>query len=193
MTTVSIRLCLVCGADLDEQAERCETCDTSIHVMLDMLQARHKPRFLFGRIRPEDVNKEPFKNQPPPPIEIPDDVDLETPPPVPRTASPQPAIRSPRRPNPHEIELEDEAAEEFMPPPRFSALWDLLICVVLNALVIQVVIWVSPRDLDQLVQFSLIPVLFVMLIFTALYFWLFLGLFHKSLGRLIAERLGTRG
>lgn len=157
-------------------AERCPDCDTSIQVMVDIGLARDKPRFLFGRLRPDEMTWDPFEGQPPPPIDIPE----ATPPPV-RRKEAAPVIAMPVP------ETESRPVEE--PESRFSWPIDVGACLLMNAFVLLFVVWVSPRSFQQLITYSLIPVISVLLVFTGLYFGLFLGLFHRSFGKMIVDRI----
>ncbi len=180
-------VCLVCGHSLGPEDERCVECETSVHVMVDIVLARSKPRFMFGRLLPEEMRREPFEDHPPPAVRVPDS----------RDDAERPRLRrqtiTAEQSNEQMNTLVEESVAIDEPPlngsTRVSLFWDMLFCVLLNAVVMQVVLWVSPRDMDQMMRFSFIPILFVFLTFTGLYFWLFIGLFKQSLGRMVADRL----
>jgi len=74
-----------------------------------------------------------------------------------------------------------------------SYLIDVVLCLLLNLFVLRLILSFSDRNISNLVTFSLIPLLFVFLSFSVLYFWLFTGLIHKSLGNIIAEKLRENG
>lgn len=190
IAAVAMNKCFVCASALESGQAACPGCGTEVATLVEIKRASQKQRFLFGRMETETC-KPPVSN-PTPPMPA------------------KPAVRRKKaKPPPGQSDLFSEPPAEFdhirerdiLPPlgPMTPAVagpsrWasyliDVSLCLVLNLSVLRLVLWLSHRDLFSLITFSLVPLLFVFLSFTVLYFWLFSGLLKKSLGRIIAERL----
>ncbi|CAM2006794.1 RDD family protein [Acanthopleuribacter pedis] len=182
-----MNVCFVCGASLDPEKTECPQCATPVQELGMMLRVSQKSRFLFGSRKqaglPTSVGATP--SQPPP----------AAPAKKPKVAKPFVAetqidaldlIR-----NRDPIIEEEKTGEDVIALPitqRAPAhLADVALVSLFNGVILQIILWFSHRGLQDLVTFSLLPILFVLLSFTFLYFWLFLGLFKKTLGALLIE------
>ena len=182
-----MRRCYVCASSFQAEASACTTCQTPQQLMDAIDVAIGKHRFLFGsvKIRPEE--------EPAPPPQVRRTVKKAKPQPEPKRVAPQPS-----RVNDAALtafQYRDIMPERAQPKPGnmvkkgLAYLLDVVFCSCLNAVILGLVLVFSERAFAQLVTFSLIPLLFVLLSFTLLYFWLFMGLFNQSLGQLtIADK-----
>jgi hypothetical protein len=90
-------------------------------------------------------------------------------------------------------EMEVPAQSGLINRPRLLAhVLDVLICLVLDVIVFKGVLWLSERTMGPLVDFSLVPLFFVLLCFTILYFWLFYTIFGRTLGGIVVQRWWSR-
>ena len=185
-----MKTCLVCGTALDLEATTCSSCGAEIAVQQRIVKAAGSRRFLFGHSPPPRQMSVPAKKEWQPPRRRParrKKQDTEPglfDPPKPNTETQAPS-QPPRR---REVHLpEPPAVRRRAPSGLLAALIDMILCLGLNALVLELVLLFSLRDVSHLIRYSLLPLMFVFLGFTVMYFWLFSGLFHKSLGRIIVE------
>lgn len=185
--------------------------------MQQLARLDFKPRFLYGRVRPETeaetvppqsaqpaAKKAKPKAKPrpnpapqveprrPQSVPIPQNSGLAT-----ETARSE-SEPADQRLHAHEPVPNVRAVAKDPAPPReiitglIAHVINFLIILGFGTLVFQLVMWLSARELNQLVTFSFIPILFSILGFVFLYFWLFLGTFQKTLGRILAEQLFKR-
>ncbi len=184
-----MKRCYVCAAFLDPEAPACASCHTEVQVMVELEKAAVRRRFLFGRV-PQSRTPEKVKPLPKAPRKK-------------KTTSKSPealSVPQPSTPGPIENEVDliqyrDALLEPPLEPSPLTSrgiayLIDVLLCLLLNLTVLKLVLWCVQRNLTDLVTFSLIPLLFVLMSFAALYFWLFSSLLQKSLGQILGERLG---
>lgn len=188
--------CFVCGAGLEEDAP-CSQCNNPPEVQHRLLKNTQQKRFLFGRVKQGDLGLSEVSQS--------------------KERRPQPAPKPKPKPKPKmarpiyeqsahsELDIDvihsrdqpimEPKAPEPVPNPApirfrtFSHLLDVAICMLLNYSVFLMILGASGRHMNPLVHFSMIPLTFVLLSFTALYFWLFVMLFGKSLGRMILEHI----
>ncbi len=184
--------CFVCGAKVEEGAD-CAECGTAAALQNRLVTQTARSRFLFGRIRPDEIE---LQRQPPP---TPRREARGRRAPKPKPAAPGVQARdfsTPAPADPDLIRARDREPVELEPPQAPPAelagrllphTLDVLTCVVLNLLVLQVVLSMSGRSFQPLVVYSLVPLFFVLFGFTALYFGLFALVLGKSLGRLLYE------
>lgn len=186
-----MNLCFVCGAALDAEKPNCPQCSTSLTDLVHLMKVYQKPRFLFGSRKqaglPTSVG--PTQATPPPPAPVKK---------APKVAKPfvaeEPLDRLDLIRNRDPIIEEEKTPQNDSPPLKQRApahMADLALVFTLNGMILQIILWFSHRNFQDLVTFSLLPILFVLLCFTFLYFWLFLGLFKKTLGALLIEHYTT--
>ena len=78
-------------------------------------------------------------------------------------------------------------------PTRYTVLLtDLLLCLLLDASIFYLVLWASRRELTPLINYSLIPLFFVLLTFTILYFVIFRLMFGRTLGEILVGFIRER-
>lgn len=181
--------CFVCGEHLIE-AQACGECGTTTQVQERLLAHTGRNRFLFGRVKQTDmVIPKAAAPQPKPKPKMAKPMVQPTPEPIVRAVPDADLIRNR---DPLVSEVEAPMAPQTSAPLRMRTIahvTDVIICMLLNYWIFQMVVWVSGRGAQPLMNFSLIPLLFVMLCFTVLYFWLFVSLFGKSLGRIVLDYL----
>ncbi len=184
-----MKVCYVCAATIPEDAGECPQCGAAVSLLLEMDKAAARRRFLFGSIKvapatPSESEPKPTRRSKP--------VRKPAAAPPPRRAPPQPASAAVDAMD--VIRARDGRIDRSAYPAEAMTLrgaaWliDMALCLLFNAALFVAVSWLSPRDFEALLRFSLLPLLFVLLGFTALYFALFLTTFQKSLGRLAAEQ-----
>ena len=187
-----MKACFVCAAAWESNWKRCGNCETDLDVLEGLAEISERPRFLFGSVRQAKPE--------PPPVEAP-------PKPSPR---PRPAPKVVKKPEAAPPPVAEDEILSVDDPVLDVQTWeagdarerrltlvltylaDLVFCLGLNSLVFRLILWVSDRGLVPLVNLSLIPLLFVLLGFTVLYFWMFLNSFDKTLGGIVAEKLAAR-
>jgi len=178
--------CLVCGSDFPDDADICPKCETGVHILNDIRNVHQESRFLFGSAKSLKVSLTDTPE--PPPIERP----------AQRRQPPKPKPRPPQTdPDQSDMIVNRDIplyAPQVERPSRMSGVFltDVFCCLIMNAIILTLIIWVSPRSFGEIMTFSLIPIMFVLLTFTILYYWLFMGLFQKTLGRIIIEKLINR-
>ena len=194
-----MQVCFVCGFDkLNEDGKACLKCQTDMSVLHEIARARAEPRFLFGSRkqldRPSiDVSQvsAPFATQGGGAPAARRKVRADTKPKVETGTSFE-------RPTPVALPTIETADEE---PGRaakryslrtFAFLLDILCCLMLNGLVMQVVLRASNRGIGPLVQMSLIPLLLVLVTFTLLYFGLFRFMLQNTFGGLVVGSLADK-
>lgn len=181
-----MKCCFVCGASPVEEP-RCSDCGTPFETLLALQHSVGRQRFLFGSLKAHP-SREPksFK----------DTAHL-----LPSSHWPDPAIKpAVSRQAVADLICNRDAAlpssgslalSRF--PVRTAAhLLDVGLCMALNFWVLRLILWSSGRSLLPLINFSMVPLCFVLLCFTVLYFWLFLSLLGKSLGRMVLEWVRNR-
>lgn len=182
-----MNLCFVCGAGLDPETPECPQCGTATSELSQMLTVSQKPRFLFGSRKqaglPNSIGPTPAQAPEPPPAKKPK---VAKPFIAEEPVDPLDLIRN------RDTLVEEEKPSEGPPPTPITQrapahLADVALVCAFNGLILQIILWFSHRGLQDLVTFSLLPILFVLLSFTFLYFWLFLGLFKKTLGAILIE------
>ena len=203
-----MKTCYVCATPMTPQAPSCKRCNTDAGVLQELEYVAKRHRFLFGSIRQPPREEEPK--------------DEAIPVTAKKTQAPKPAPKRRRpastvdladaamvHPLPGDtqsldiplIREPDPGAGVTLPPAPDSApfylrgsahLVDVACCILLNLFVFQVILWFTNGSLSTLVTFSLIPILFVQLGFTIMYFWLFIGLFQKSLGHILVALMTDR-
>ena len=192
-----MKVCLVCGSALLPQAPQCPKCATEAEVLGQLERISRQLRFLFGRVKsiagppgpPLQATKKAAargesKKKSRPAAKTESVVKIS----APFTAEETDTIRN-RDPG---FPLRMPSTDPFY--IRFGAYsLDILFCIVLNLWIFRLILWFSHRNFSALVTFSLIPLLFVALSFSGLYFWLFLGLFKKTLGYLVMDGLFKGG
>jgi len=188
-----MKVCFVCASALPEEVEACPQCGVRLDALREMARAATRRQFLFG-----SVETPPRERETPPPAPV------RRPKAARRRAATPPARRPPAPSAGAAAEAMDLIgardrglrAPLYRPAPTEDGAWkvrglayllDVALCLLLNLGLFGLVLWLSPRGLEELLQFSLLPLLFVLLCFTALYFAMFLATFQKSLGRLAAE------
>lgn len=193
--------CFVCGTSLEGHEAQCPKCLVEQAVLVRIRGVHDRPRFLFGSHKESDIQIDaPKKSMGP--VRPSASSELQR-------ARSRPQLRRPRvmnaKPEPQaevsQADVRDLIGDRDQMVPLTPAVrrhplaltralfWDLACCLILNMLVLNAVLWVSPRNFGEMLRFSLIPLLFVLVCFTVLYFWLFLGFFQTTLGGLIAQRL----
>lgn len=183
--------CYVCGANVEDGAN-CVDCGTVAALQARLTAQAARQRFLFGRIRPDEVE---LQRQPPP---MPRREARARRAPKPKAEVPVVPARDfslPTQPDPDLIRARDHEPVEPETPMAAPDLahrlvphtLDVLTCLVLNLLVLQTVLLISGRSFQPLVVYSLVPLFFVMFGFSALYFGMFALVLGKSLGRLLFE------
>lgn len=188
-----MRQCLVCGATWAADEEQCRQCHTPLAELQKILATRQEPRFIFAEIEPTPAKPETQKRAETgrrSPVS-PRNEDSEMPPAAPRPIPESRAIREPATLIRAQVAPVTVPLTERQLQP-WAILMDIALCALLNALVFQLIRWVSPRSTSELVHFSLIPLLFVLMGFTLLFFWVFLGVFGQTLGTMIWNRLQRR-
>lgn len=183
--------CLVCAEPLEDTDTACNQCGTLCSDLNIMLRQAGKMTFLFGDAQaaaPDPVveTTQVPRSKPKPKSVKPktESAKPRNPPPLPHSSSPADIIHA----RDAEVLRPSSPMREHFRSTAAAYALDVLICLVLNGLVVKLILVVSPRTLDQILIFSLIPMVFVLLSFSFLYFWLFFSLFEKTLGSLILER-----
>ena len=188
--------CLVCGTALNPELPACSQCGTQIRALYQIVRAAGSRRFLFGHSPPPRQMSVPPKKEWQPPRRRPArKKKAETEPGLvdPPGPTPRPQKSPAKPPQRRDILLQELPLDtKEKGAPFLAMLLDVVLCLGLNALVLEIVLLFSLRDVSHLVQFSLLPLMFVFLGFTVMYFWLFSGLLHKSLGRIIVESIQNR-
>ncbi len=183
--------CYVCGANVEDGAN-CVDCGTVAALQVRLTAQAARSRFLFGRIRPDEVE---LQRQPPPMPRREARVRRAA---KPKEEIPVVPARDFSRPSQADPDLIRARDHEPVEPERPVATPDLahrlvphtldvLTCLVLNLFVLQTVLLISGRSFQPLVIYSLVPLFFVMFGFSALYFGMFALVLGKSLGRLLFE------
>ncbi len=187
-----MKACFVCATAWDPHAETCAKCGTTQQLLLELQQRAKQHRFLFGRSAPPKAEQEPEAPLRP---QV-----KKAPVPKPKPKSKPPIIREPDIfPTSDDIILERDRIDTRSTSPS-EPRWenaivlalDLFLCLLLDLAVFKLVLWISQRSFMPLVNFSLIPIFFVLLGFTILYFWLFINLFGRTLGRILATHYWDR-
>lgn len=198
--------CLVCGTTWESEALKCSRCGTDREMINDLNKAATRHDFLFGRIKADDSKldqqppatsipiRQPRKkaSQPRQPVAFADDLVQDQ-----KTAQPKMVGR--QKAQEADLIKNRDAMLDLPSPNRLHGrsglyrrglahLIDVGLCMILNLWIFKMMLWFSGKETQPLLDFSLIPVGFVLLIFTSLYFWLFLSLMGKSLGQLILDR-----
>jgi len=182
-------VCLVCSAEWVEQNVTCVQCGTTEDDLTLMREKAGGLRFLFGEAMPSDEPKGAESPPPPPkPARRP-----SKPPPKSTAQAPRP---KPPEPLSTDFIRDRDVAVQRAPEPKGALTkrlgaygLDVVICLFLDYWVLKLILIVSPRPLNDLLTFSLIPVLFVLLTFSFLYYWLFYSVFGRTLGGLLVERI----
>ncbi len=187
--------CYVCASPLTSEAAACASCHTETRLLRLLEKKCSENRFLFGRVPISNAARPPRPTLPEGPPARPKVRRKKAPAP---TTFDAPLFRD-FQDEPKSIDQADVVLERNEPlhkpaPSKLyyktaSYLIDVVLCALLNLIVLRLVLAFSSRDIMNLATFSLIPLLFVFLSFTILYFWLFTGLIHKSLGGVIAEKI----
>ena len=187
-----MKACFVCATEWQAEWQQCGHCNTALTALEKLAGLTEHPRFLFGSVREEK------------PEPIPVNVRKPAPKPAPKPRPVQKAVAKPLATPPpvaeedifskeHPVLDIDTLTKPTVPERRtilvLTTLTDLVFCLGLNYLVFKLILWVSDRGLIPLVNLSLIPLLFVLLGFTALYFWMFHASFDKTLGGIVAEKI----
>ena len=182
-------ICPVCGETFSADLDKCSHCqhETALRVQLQAMASGN--RFLFGRVKqlPQIETLVPaektIRKKSPPKPKIPPKTAQKT------QIKPAPDIIQGRDP-----EIRRPREKQGPPVSRMVLVYlvDVVLSLTLNLLVLKCILWLSGRTLTPLISFSLIPLFFVLLCFTVLYFWLFLSLFKKSLGRMVVDKLFER-
>jgi len=194
-----MKRCIVCSAPLTPNLEACPQCRTGREALHHLETVASRKRFFFGSAKPSAAaDPEPKRRARVRSHTGATGVASAAQPP---TKAIVPATDFSQLNQPDENDLihnRDVVAPE--PPPAAMALkWhgmaylvDLFLCLFLDFWVFKFILWLSPRSIKPLLDFSLIPLFFVLLCFTVLYFWLFLGLFKKTCGHLLIERFAHK-
>jgi len=185
-----MKACFVCTTAWDPRAETCTKCGTTLQLLLELEQRARQHRFLFGSSPPPQAEPEPPKAR------TPQVRKASRPKPKAKPKAKPPAISEPDIfPNTEDLIRERDYMEP-RPTIRSEPRWkqaavlaiDLCLCLLLDLAVFKLVLWFSQRSFMPLVNFSLIPIFFVLLGFTILYYWLFLNLFGRTLGQILVTR-----
>ena len=187
--------CLVCAEPHNRAREACISCGTATATMTAIIAASGRHRFLFGRARAE-------KPEPDVPVSAPKPRAAR--PPVRQTRPRKPALREPPPVREQEIFSDEDPVlhiDRRAPRKGYKNLiegapvvliTDVVLCLLLDFFVLQLVSRLSQRDLIPLVNYSLIPLFFVLLTFTVLYFAIFKMIFGRTLGEILIDALKTR-
>lgn len=189
-----MKRCYVCASSLTSVDEECPKCRSSIQFLQSLERVPTRRRFLFGSIKAKTKSAQ-FQSKHAPVREQgePKKARRRTP-----AATPKPHEREDSAIGMEETVIQNRDPGPIPKPanePRslyyrgVAHMVDVLLCLILNAWVLKMILFITGGNLTQLVTFSLIPLLFVLLSFTALYFWLFIGLFQVSLGNLLVQKL----
>ena len=201
-----MKSCYVCGQPRITADADCDHCSSDGALLSRIEAGAHKHDFLFGRTTQPLAR---VKDVPAARDHVPIARKKPKPRPKPRTGTSAPLLRdtgldsSIRQPADDIVLPAIRNRDESLPawrtaqgPPIYlravSYLLDVAVCSLLNYWIFLLVLRVSDRAMGPLLNVSLIPLFFVLLCFTVLYFWLFLSLFQKSLGRLLVDGLAKR-
>lgn len=173
--------CFVCAANLIEDGPACVRCGTEMDVLRQMARAATKPRFLFGRVELETVDSPEIEAETPEPV-------VSTPP-----VSETPLFQDVEPAQPPVRKMVSPQAKKAISQPVWMVrltgfVMDLVLCSSLNLIVLVLILNYSSRSLKDLAAFSLIPLVFVLMSFTILYFGMFQSVFQRSLGGILADR-----
>ena len=177
--------CYVCASALNPDDPVCPNCKTELAVLKRLERSVSRQRFLFSHA-PIESQEENAKPAP---------LVRRKPKQAQKKAKPtvQPRIMMER--DPLDLIKNRDVVPELPPEKQpltrrgLAYLFDVMLCLLLNGIVLLFILNFIHRGLSDLVTFSLIPLLFVFLSFTVLYFYLFTGLLGRSLGHFFAERL----
>ncbi|CAM2066519.1 RDD family protein [Sulfidibacter corallicola] len=192
-----MKVCYVCGAALAPDEPQCGQCRTTRETLAALRSARATPRFLFGSAKAASLPSRVEADTPSRPV-VEDKPKKAAPKPKPAVVFSADGDSEPdldlivERDSPLDMVAEPEPAREPLLVRGSAHVADVAMVLLFNAWVLFMILWLSHRDFSDLVTFSLLPILFVMLSFTFLYFWLFLGLFKKTLGTMLVEYLRDR-
>lgn len=192
-----MRPCYVCGTDMPSEGAVCPGCATADLQLQTMARRADKRRFFFGSVKPPEVVQTP-----PPKAAPPKRSKVKSPPRQPPagqaalkpsqqpTTSARDASMGERILNRDPLHASAPASSLHKPSPalpgRLAAhLLDVGLCAILNLMVLGLIIWQTRANFSHLVSYSLLPLLFVLLCFTVLYYWLFHSLFQRSLGHML--------
>ncbi len=186
-----MKRCYVCATTLTSGLDSCPKCQTSVQTLRNLERAASRQRFLFGSIKAKAAPEPPQDKKSPP------TATKERKESRPRVAHPKPAPSEAPKIQSQEILIQNrdpgpvaEPLVETRPLHHrgLAHLVDVILCLALNAWVLKMILLITGGSLTRLVQYSLIPLLFVLLSFTTLYFWLFIGLFQTSLGNILVRK-----
>lgn len=187
-------VCLVCSRNIEAEQQVCEQCGTSSTDLAKMRHLAGKVRFLFGEGLPEVLDTPvPKKAEKKPAVKSKTAAKKTKPAPKKPTVTQQP-LADPDLVLQRDVSVSRPSKVPKRPVSRHVLAYgiDVVLCLILNFWIVKFIQALSPRSLEELVTFSLIPVVFVLLSFSFLYFWLFFNVFKKTLGCLIVERLFER-
>lgn len=181
-------VCLVCAEEWKDHDGGCAHCSTQSGDLEQMLGLAGKVRFLFGdtqaQVRQTSNRAAPTKSnlrQKSVAAKVNKQRTLVTVEPIAQSSVDM--IRN------RDAVIRQETPGQRIVRRRMAAYClDIVICLFLNYWVVRLILLFSPRTLDDLVTFSLIPVLFVLLSFAFLYYWLFYALFQKTLGSILIDK-----
>jgi len=189
-----MKTCFVCATSLQPEEGACSGCGTGTASLTEIMRATMRHRFLFGRARVE---------KPDPDVPVASPKPRAARPPV-RQTRPRKPVEAPPPVREQEIFSDDDPVlhiDRRAPRKGFAKLvallpivliTDLVLVFVLDLIVLQTVLWLSRRDLIPLINQSLIPLFFVLLTFTVLYFTLFRLVFNRTLGEIVVATLRAR-
>lgn len=182
-------VCLVCSADWVEQSQACTQCGAA-NDDLELMRAKAgSVRFLFGEATPSEAPEDAVSPPAPPRPAKRSNKPPAKPAPPPKVMSPDPLNADIIRGRDLQIQRAPEKPRGTVRNRLGAYGLDVLICLILDYWVLKLILLVSPRPLNDLLTFSLIPVLFVLLTFTFLYYWLFYSVFGRTLGGLILDKV----
>lgn len=194
-----MQLCYICASPLEEESTACGNCHT-LRTSLDELErVPMGNRFLFGSVSQDksaSPPEEPVKKEAPvaqDPVKKP-----------PKRRKPaiknQPSLfrdfdEEPDAPSLAEMVvlrepvIEDLHEEETIPflQRTVAHFLDLVFCFALNVSVLGLILYLVERELADLLAFSLIPMFFVFMTLTGLYYMSFITLTKKTVGHVLAE------
>ena len=197
-----MKKCIVCATPLTPDLAACSQCHTEREVLGRIESVVVRKRFFFGSIKPaamepaEEV-KQPRRSHSRSKRAISNDAAT-------RDTPQQPIVPATDFSRINDLDESDVIQNRDIvlpqPPPTsvpmskraVAYLIDMMLCLFLDFWVFKLILWLSPRSTLPLLDFSLIPLFFVLLCFTVLYFWLFLGLFKKTLGHLLVDLFAKR-
>ena len=177
--------CFVCGKSWSTDQDFCIQCHTAKKVLLDIVHAHSQAQFLFGRMaklvkpaEPDGINVTSQANS----LPISPESTIQGVRAKPRE---QPPLREPRIP---EVRRPSSGTTEASKPNHLAFFIDLACCALLDTSVFFAIQIVSSRTTAELLRFSLVPIILVLISFSVLYFWLFLGITQKTFGQILTSR-----